>query len=140
MNLSFLTSDFWSVLIALEVFNATLYWLYFIAFAVIIVGLVVYYVPLQYLTFNFFHDPLIENDLQPSDRLHEPVRCLLLIRTSHSLFSYLPRRLLNSFHHDVCVISFMSSLYHSHVQLDMLIIYLRPVSHQVLLSKVGHTE
>jgi solute carrier family 35, member F1/2 len=42
MNLSFLTSDFWALLIAVFVFGARLHFLYFIAFAVIVCGLVLY--------------------------------------------------------------------------------------------------
>jgi len=42
MNLSFLTADFWSVLIALKLFNAKLHVLYFPAFAIIIMGIIAY--------------------------------------------------------------------------------------------------
>jgi hypothetical protein len=42
MNLSFLTSDFWSILFAVSLFHARLNLLYFVAFAIIIVGLVIY--------------------------------------------------------------------------------------------------
>jgi len=42
MNLSFLTSDFWSILFALLLFDASLNFLYFVAFFVIIFGLIIY--------------------------------------------------------------------------------------------------
>lgn len=42
MNLSFLTADFWSILFAVLLFHARLHALYFLAFGVIVVGLVVY--------------------------------------------------------------------------------------------------
>ncbi len=45
MNLSFLTSDFWSLLVALRLFGAELNFLYFVAFTVIVVGILVYYMP-----------------------------------------------------------------------------------------------
>ena len=42
MNVSFLSSDFFSVIFAVGLFHATLYWLYFIAFICIIVGGLMY--------------------------------------------------------------------------------------------------
>ena len=42
MNLSILTSDFWAVLVAYLLFSAHLHALYFVAFALIIAGLVLY--------------------------------------------------------------------------------------------------
>lgn len=42
MNLSFLTSDFWSILFAVSMFHARLNLLYFAAFGIIIVGLLIY--------------------------------------------------------------------------------------------------
>jgi len=42
LNLSFLTSDFWSILVAVLLFHSTLLYLYFIAFTIIVVGLVLY--------------------------------------------------------------------------------------------------
>jgi len=43
MNLSFLTSDFWAVLAALFLFGDHLQWYYFVAFAVIMSGVLVYH-------------------------------------------------------------------------------------------------
>ena len=43
MNLSFLTSDFWAVLAALFLFGDNLQWYYFIAFAVVMCGVVLYH-------------------------------------------------------------------------------------------------
>ena len=43
MNLSFLTSDFWAILAALFVFDATLNFLYFVAFFVIVAGVLLYH-------------------------------------------------------------------------------------------------
>lgn len=42
MNLSFLTSDFWSIFTAIMLFHAHLHALYFVAFSVILVGLIIY--------------------------------------------------------------------------------------------------
>ena len=43
MNISFLTSDFWAVLAALFLFQAKLSVLYFVAFVVVIMGVIVYH-------------------------------------------------------------------------------------------------
>jgi len=43
MNLSFLTADFWSLLIAVFLFSAHLHGLYFVAFSIIILGLMIYH-------------------------------------------------------------------------------------------------
>ena len=43
-NISILTSDFWGLLFGLGLFGYKPYWLYFIAFALIIVGLLIYFV------------------------------------------------------------------------------------------------
>jgi solute carrier family 35, member F1/2 len=42
-NLSLLSSDFYGLLFGLFLYHYTPYWLYFIAFAVVIVGLIVYF-------------------------------------------------------------------------------------------------
>lgn len=42
MNLSFLTSDFWTILFAVNLFEAHLHPLYFLAFTIIIIGLLLY--------------------------------------------------------------------------------------------------
>ncbi|KAI1796627.1 hypothetical protein LXA43DRAFT_879412 [Ganoderma leucocontextum] len=42
-NLSLLSSDFYGLLFGLFLFHYTVYWLYFIAFAVVILGLVIYF-------------------------------------------------------------------------------------------------
>lgn len=42
LNLSFLTSDFWSILVATQLFHASLHMLYFVAFTLIIAGLICY--------------------------------------------------------------------------------------------------
>lgn len=42
-NISLLTSNFWIVVIGLRIFHLTITWLYGIAFAMIMIGLVVYY-------------------------------------------------------------------------------------------------
>jgi hypothetical protein len=42
MNLSFLTSDFWSILFAVSLFHSRLNFLYFVAFGIIIIGLLLY--------------------------------------------------------------------------------------------------
>lgn len=43
-NISLLTAAFWGLLIGIEVFGMTIFWLYGVAFMCIIVGLVIYYV------------------------------------------------------------------------------------------------
>jgi len=43
MNLSMLSSDFWSIIVAVFVFHSRLHVLYFVAFAVILVGLALYH-------------------------------------------------------------------------------------------------
>ena len=42
-NISLLTSDFYGLLFGLFLFHYSVYWLYFIAFAVVVGGLVVYF-------------------------------------------------------------------------------------------------
>lgn len=43
LNLSLLTADFWSVVVAVELFGASLHWLYFVAFGLIVAGLFIWY-------------------------------------------------------------------------------------------------
>ena len=42
-NISLLTSDFYGLLFGLFLFHYSVFWLYFIAFAVVVSGLVVYF-------------------------------------------------------------------------------------------------
>ena len=42
-NISLLTSDFYGLLFGLFLFHYKVYWLYFVAFAVVILGLIIYF-------------------------------------------------------------------------------------------------
>ena len=43
-NISLLTAGFWGLIIGIKVFGNTVYFLYVIAFVLILIGLVIYYV------------------------------------------------------------------------------------------------